>query len=347
MKKNVTDRISGVSKNKKDQPMKTRYKFQTETSKGFQEELFFSPPPNPNQKAFKSNSLERDPKSHNSQILHIQGRNRENDDSILKKEMQYIEKSFEGFWRDHNGRLNSNESAFIEYFKTLFDYITALSNKCTNSYNLLNSIMLVFGYPINLIFVEWQKLLKSIEDMWTEIHQIQKQKDKDRSETQKLMKIFSTNSNQKTIQKEIEELLHENVKLKSSLKRTKEMLKENRSREEKAMKLIYAIRMKGIDIEEIFNSSVQTPTNLSHREEHSESSEIEFVKQRLMEEWRENSSDSSTGQPVFKQPEGNPKFKLNLNELPKEGAGFHEEFMARLDEFSLSWRMAAMEEKKF
>ena len=29
-----------------------------------------------------------------------------------------------------------------------------------------------------------------------------------------------------------------------------------------------------------------------------------------------------------------------------QGLGFHDEFMARLDEFSLSWRQAAMQEKK-
>lgn len=54
----------------------------------------------------------------------------------------------------------------------------------------------------------------------------------------------------------------------------------------------------------------------------------------------------------------NGQLKLNLSPLfnaqkpnPVNGKveikGFHEEFMARLDEFSQSWRMAAMAEKKF
>ena len=70
----------------------------------------------------------------------------------------------------------------------------------------------------------------------------------------------------------------------------------------------------------------------------------------------------------FQQFEGKPmnnamnnfkdQLKLNLGPLfnaqkpnPINGKveikGFHEEFMARLDEFSQSWRTAAMAEKKF
>jgi hypothetical protein len=41
-----------------------------------------------------------------------------------------------------------------------------------------------------------------------------------------------------------------------------------------------------------------------------------------------------------------PGFKLNLQEV-KNDVGFHEEFMSHLEEFSLSWRMAASLEKKF
>lgn len=39
---------------------------------------------------------------------------------------------------------------------------------------------------------------------------------------------------------------------------------------------------------------------------------------------------------------------LNTKDLetPTDGLGFHDEFMARLEEFSLSWRQAALAEKK-
>jgi len=58
------------------------------------------------------------------------------------------------------------------------------------------------------------------------------------------------------------------------------------------------------------------------------------------------------------QMKNSGQLKLNLSPLfnaqkpnPTNGKieikGFHEEFMARLDEFSQSWRMAAMAEKKF
>lgn len=38
--------------------------------------------------------------------------------------------------------------------------------------------------------------------------------------------------------------------------------------------------------------------------------------------------------------------KLNLGKV-KNDVGFHEEFMSHLDEFSLSWRLAAAKEKQF
>jgi hypothetical protein len=43
------------------------------------------------------------------------------------------------------------------------------------------------------------------------------------------------------------------------------------------------------------------------------------------------------------------QLQLNLNSLAADQPrpGFHEEFMSRLDEFSLSWRLAAAQEKKF
>lgn len=49
-----------------------------------------------------------------------------------------------------------------------------------------------------------------------------------------------------------------------------------------------------------------------------------------------------------------PKSKRQAGDEPEdqkdedesEGHGFHDEFMARIDEFSLSWRQAAMNERK-
>lgn len=37
---------------------------------------------------------------------------------------------------------------------------------------------------------------------------------------------------------------------------------------------------------------------------------------------------------------------LQLQGIEKEPVGFHEEFMSRLNEFSLSWRQAAQKERK-
>lgn len=345
MKKHQTDRLPPAKEGNYKGGALKKGKFRTESAKGFYDE-HFSGGKSGEKKGNREEEREvkRNLKFNENSEGDIKPIFQDSPQSPLEKELLYIEKALEGFWRANSSKLNSNETAFVEYFKLIFDYLTLLSEKCQNAGGLLNSILLVFGYPINLIFIEWQKLLKTIEDLKSEFNDGQKKRVKEEIEAQKMLKIFSQSSNQKTIQKEIENLLHENVKLKSSLKRSKEMLKENRSREEKAMKLIYAIRMKGIDIEEIFNSQVRTPA-ISSCHTPDENSEIEFVKQRLMEEWQLQ-SESDEKEPEERAPP-KPGLKLNLQGIDREGPGFHEEFMARLDEFSLSWRKAAMEEKKF
>ena len=71
-----------------------------------------------------------------------------------------------------------------------------------------------------------------------------------------------------------------------------------------------------------------------------------------------NSNHPNMNNNLKDQLKMNGQLKLNLSPLfnaqkpnPVNGKveikGFHEEFMARLDEFSQSWRMAAMAEKKF
>lgn len=41
-----------------------------------------------------------------------------------------------------------------------------------------------------------------------------------------------------------------------------------------------------------------------------------------------------------------PKFEINEKVLNKQGVGFHDEFMSKIGEFSLSWRQAALNERK-
>ena len=61
----------------------------------------------------------------------------------------------------------------------------------------------------------------------------------------------------------LQEIVKENSKLKNLLKKQKDSIMETRDKDAKIMKLLYAIRKKGIDIEEIYNEDVKTPEEIS------------------------------------------------------------------------------------
>ncbi|EAR99369.2 hypothetical protein TTHERM_00131370 (macronuclear) [Tetrahymena thermophila SB210] len=64
-------------------------------------------------------------------------------------------------------------------------------------------------------------------------------------------------------QQEIQMLLSENEKLKNVAKKQRKQMNANRQKEEKLMKLLYAIRKLGINVDEIYNDNVKTPESLS------------------------------------------------------------------------------------
>ncbi|KAL4508485.1 hypothetical protein ABPG72_003789 [Tetrahymena utriculariae] len=64
-------------------------------------------------------------------------------------------------------------------------------------------------------------------------------------------------------QQEIQMLLSENEKLKNVAKKQRKKMNANRQKEEKLMKLLYAIRKLGINVDEIYNDNVKTPDSLS------------------------------------------------------------------------------------
>lgn len=53
--------------------------------------------------------------------------------------------------------------------------------------------------------------------------------------------------------KEVELLIIENEKLKQLAKKQRRIMMANRNKEDKIMRLLYAIRKKGIDVEQIYN----------------------------------------------------------------------------------------------
>ena len=65
----------------------------------------------------------------------------------------------------------------------------------------------------------------------------------------------------------LQEIIKENNKLKNMLKKQKDSITETRDKDAKIMKLLYAIRKKGIDIEEIYNEDVKTPEEISFMDE--------------------------------------------------------------------------------
>ena len=192
----------------------------------------------------------------------------------------------------------------------------------------------------------------------------------------------------------LEEAQIENEKLRQIVQKQRQTLSNHLIKDEKIMKLLNAIRKKGINIEQIYHENVQ-----SSDESGIISEEAELEKESILEETENdtanfNLNSASTDQKnsqrrnmnlhfnlkeinndkideskknnrlTFsfnqensfensKSPQMKQKLKLNLGFLKddssknKKELGFHEEFMARMNEFSESWRQAAMKERKF
>ena len=83
---------------------------------------------------------------------------------------------------------------------------------------------------------------------------------KDLQKSKALLKNFvSERENFQENENFYENLIYQNKKMKKNLNNLINSLKESKIKEQKIMKLIYEIRKRGIDIEEIYYNFVQTP----------------------------------------------------------------------------------------
>lgn len=190
----------------------------------------------------------------------------------------------------------------------------------------------------------------------------------------------------------LEDTQLENEKLRQIVQKQRQTLSNHLIKDEKIMKLLNAIRKKGINIEQIYHENVQSSDesgiiseqvelekespfdetdndtanfnlnsasteqknsqrrnfNVHFKEINNDKNEENKKNNRLTFSFnQENSFENS------KSPQKKQQLKLNLGFLKddpsknKKELGFHEEFMARMNEFSESWRQAAMKEKKF
>jgi hypothetical protein len=109
----------------------------------------------------------------------------------------------------------------------------------------------------NVRLEEFELLRQRNEQLEHQINMLIRENEKMESQKSQLSQYIFESKNLDL--REIERIFQENNKLKLSISKQKKLMNETRQKEEKVMRLLYAIRKKGIDIEEIYNECVKTP----------------------------------------------------------------------------------------
>ena len=276
----------------------------------------------------------------------------------LRYELSHLERSLEEFYTKNSKMLSKRETAFIDYFKNLNNHLITIGNRFPKWNKLLKVFVQLIGSPLESIFLQFQKIIQSHDDNEKEKNSLQKKLDLSNSRM-KEMKVKSKTSHQYS---ELQEVLIQNIQLKNSLNRAKLQLKENNSKENMLTKLVYEIRMAGVDVDSIYENRIKADLPPSRTEGceyeyegnlHQENRiDTEFTDESISPLLREdqlNHSDKRINQ-MYNDIDGQPKVYLNINSIKQKDSkivGFHEEFMSKIDEFSQSWRQAALKEKRY
>ena len=304
---------------------------------------------------------------------------------LLKEtpDLSTIEKNLKDFYEKF-GEINENVSV-MKFLENFFDLLDSFkqnnSQEISNIFSLLKKII---EMPFSRIIEQFAKLRTLYLEKITKVKENSLLKDENKTleeksrllkrEVEKLKHFLRKNDLIEP--RNTEEILLENEKLKQILQKQRKTLCNHRRKDEKMMKLLNAIRRNGVNIEEIYrenvksedNSFIDEPSLYEETEKRAQPYEAEIfslTKEKNCLIFTENSDKKKEMKLNFsfttpvenkefieKKPDLKGKFKLNLEILNSpvrdlEKEGFHEEFMSKFDEFSESWRVLAMKEKRF
>lgn len=200
----------------------------------------------------------------------------------LSQGLKKIDALLEGFLLKNEGNLQSENDILTTYITNLLQFMMEISEFDSNFSKLFKNLRYAIEVPISKMVEQFLRLRdflieqndklqeneKEIDYMKGQLSLLLKENDK-MSKNQEMMNNFF--SDRYEIDgfglNSLQEIIKENSKLKNVLKKQKDSLTETRDKDGKIMKLLYAIRKKGIDIEEIYNEDVKTPEEISFMDE--------------------------------------------------------------------------------
>lgn len=196
--------------------------------------------------------------------------------------LQRIERGLEAFILKNQQSLQSESEILTSYITKLLQFLEESAEIDEKLRNFLKNLRFAIEMPISKIVEQFLKLREFLLEQNSKIREndqeiellkgnlaILLRENEKITKNQALFNEFF--SDRYEIQgfglDSLQEVIKENAKLRHSLKKQRDSLAETREKDSKIMKLLYAIRKKGIDIEEIYNEDVKTPEEVSFKEE--------------------------------------------------------------------------------
>ena len=191
----------------------------------------------------------------------------------LQGDLNSIEKRILEFLEDNNDMLE-REGVITAYVEKFLDLLNMLGDSFKKFEGVFDKIKVGINGPFSRMmehFIEVRDVIME-QNVRLEEFELVKQRNEalehqmnllirenEKMENQKSQLSHYILESKNLDLREIERIFQENNKLKLSISKQKKLMNETRQKEEKVMRLLYAIRKKGIDIEEIYNECVKTP----------------------------------------------------------------------------------------
>ena len=200
----------------------------------------------------------------------------------LSQNLKKIDTLVENFLSKNEPILQSESEVLTIYITNLLQFLMEIGEIDENFKNLFKNLRNAIEMPISKMVEQFLRLRDFLMEQNEKLHENEKEieylkgqitillKENEKMSKNQIMlnnffsdryeiNEFGLNS--------LQEIIKENSKLKNMLKKQKDSITETRDKDAKIMKLLYAIRKKGIDIEEIYNEDVKTPEEISFMDE--------------------------------------------------------------------------------
>lgn len=193
-----------------------------------------------------------------------------------------IDTLLEAFLSKNEPNLQSENEVLTIYITNLLQFMLEIGEIDENFKNLFKNLRYAIEMPISKMVEQFLRLRdflleqneklqeneKEIEYLKGQLAVLLKENEKMGKNQIMLNNFFSDRYEINEFGlNSLQEIIKENNKLKNMLKKQKDSIIETREKDAKIMKLLYAIRKKGIDIEEIYNEDVKTPEEISFMDE--------------------------------------------------------------------------------